>query len=78
MPAGISATLLLVLMAYVGWWYQRHLRARFYEMVSRIDEDFEGGPLKNDWVIEQDGGGRQEEERLENGGKDAVSQEREV
>ena len=37
MPAGISATVLLVLMTYVGWWHQQRLRARFFDFVSRID-----------------------------------------
>jgi hypothetical protein len=32
---------LLVLMTYIGWWYQRHIRAQFYDMVSRIDESDE-------------------------------------
>ncbi|KAK1753161.1 hypothetical protein QBC47DRAFT_387900 [Echria macrotheca] len=36
-PAGVVAATFMVLVAYLGWWYQQHLRARFHDLVSGID-----------------------------------------
>jgi hypothetical protein len=35
-------------MAYIGWWYQRHLRAQFLDMVSKIDNVNED-ELRENW-----------------------------
>ncbi|KAK1831886.1 hypothetical protein QBC39DRAFT_81494 [Podospora conica] len=36
-PAGIVGAVFLVVVAYVGWWYQRSLRLQFSDLVSRLD-----------------------------------------
>ncbi len=47
LPIGISATAFLAVVAYIGWWYQRHLRFQFRELVDRIDERHENVELVN-------------------------------
>jgi hypothetical protein len=42
MPAAISASVLLIVIAYIGWWYPRQLRAQFLDLVSKIDIINEG------------------------------------
>ncbi|OIW30196.1 hypothetical protein CONLIGDRAFT_702755 [Coniochaeta ligniaria NRRL 30616] len=37
LPAGITGTAFLVLVAYLGWWYQKTLRARFHGLIMKID-----------------------------------------
>jgi hypothetical protein len=37
-PMGGAASGFLGMVAYVAWWYQRRLRFRFAELVSRLDE----------------------------------------
>lgn len=41
-PTGVAGAVILVLIAFVGWWYQRSLLARFHTLVSRIDAVDEG------------------------------------
>jgi len=36
-PSGISATAFLIAATYLGWWYQRNLRAKFHNLVNRMD-----------------------------------------
>lgn len=38
---GTSAVAFLILISYVGWWYQRRLRYQFKTLVDRIDQDAE-------------------------------------
>lgn len=37
LPLGIVGAVFLVVVAYVGWWYQRSLRLQFRELVARLD-----------------------------------------
>ncbi|KAI9885547.1 MAG: mRNA splicing protein [Watsoniomyces obsoletus] len=37
-PIGGSATAFLAVVAYIGWWYQRHLRFQFRELVDQVDQ----------------------------------------
>lgn len=37
MPTGITAMVLLISLTYLGWWYQRRLRAQFHSLVRRIN-----------------------------------------
>ncbi|KAI1777469.1 hypothetical protein F4818DRAFT_410507 [Hypoxylon cercidicola] len=36
-PAGIVSVVFMIIVAYIGWWYQRSLRQRFRDLVERID-----------------------------------------
>ncbi|KAL7622010.1 hypothetical protein AAE478_007511 [Parahypoxylon ruwenzoriense] len=36
-PAGVVAVVFMVVVAYIGWWYQRSLRQRFHNLVTKID-----------------------------------------
>ncbi|KAF2476029.1 uncharacterized protein BDR25DRAFT_379698 [Lindgomyces ingoldianus] len=38
-PCGLSATAFLVAAAYIGWWYQRRLRAQFRDLVDNLGTD---------------------------------------
>ena len=38
LPLGGTATAFLGVVAYIGWWYQRHLRFQFKDLVHRLDE----------------------------------------
>ncbi|KAI1376894.1 hypothetical protein F4677DRAFT_77561 [Hypoxylon crocopeplum] len=37
LQCGVSVTIFLVVMTYIGWWYQRHLRVQFVSLVDKID-----------------------------------------
>ncbi|KAI0178746.1 hypothetical protein GGR52DRAFT_271009 [Hypoxylon sp. FL1284] len=36
-PAGIVSVVFMVVVVYIGWWYQRNLRQRFHDLVENID-----------------------------------------
>ncbi|KAI6091564.1 hypothetical protein F4821DRAFT_226394 [Hypoxylon rubiginosum] len=36
-PAGIVGVVFMIIVAYIGWWYQRSLRQRFHDLVEGID-----------------------------------------
>ncbi|KAI1766902.1 hypothetical protein GGR53DRAFT_527888 [Hypoxylon sp. FL1150] len=36
-PAGIAGVIFMIIVAYIGWWYQRSLRQRFHDLVEMID-----------------------------------------
>ena len=38
LPGGIAAGAFLFGMAYVGWWYQGHVQAQFFDLVEKIDK----------------------------------------
>ncbi|OTB09441.1 hypothetical protein M426DRAFT_79558 [Hypoxylon sp. CI-4A] len=40
-PAGVVSVVFMVIVAYIGWWYQRSLRHRFSDLVDKIDYVFE-------------------------------------
>jgi len=35
-PTGVTSIVLLIVVCYVGWWYQRHWRLRFNELIVKI------------------------------------------
>jgi hypothetical protein len=37
LPVGISATVFMLLITYIGWYYQRRLRGHFQSLVAKID-----------------------------------------
>jgi len=37
-PAGVAGTVFIAAIAYLGWWYQKHLRSRFHHLVERISD----------------------------------------
>ena len=37
LPSGMAATIFLVAVTWLGWWYQKNLRIYFTNIVSRID-----------------------------------------
>ncbi|KAI5861434.1 hypothetical protein GGS23DRAFT_606301 [Durotheca rogersii] len=42
-PAGIAAAVFMVVVAYMGWWYQKSLRERFRHLADSIDYVDESG-----------------------------------
>ncbi|KAI1478035.1 hypothetical protein F4774DRAFT_386704 [Daldinia eschscholtzii] len=36
-PAGVVSVVFMIIVAYIGWWYQRSLRQRYYDLVEKID-----------------------------------------
>ncbi|KAI0387380.1 hypothetical protein F5Y04DRAFT_3691 [Hypomontagnella monticulosa] len=36
-PAGVISVIFMIVVTYIGWWYQRSLRQRFHGLVSKID-----------------------------------------
>lgn len=37
LPIGVSATLFMILLTYIGWYYQRRLRGHFLSLIAKID-----------------------------------------
>jgi hypothetical protein len=37
-PAGVAGTVFIAAIAYLGWWYQKHLRSRFHHLVERMSD----------------------------------------
>lgn len=37
-PCGMAATGFLIVVTYLGWWYQRRLRAQFLDLACGIDQ----------------------------------------
>lgn len=37
LPAGAAATSFLCVISFVGWWYQRHLRFQFIQLINDLD-----------------------------------------
>ncbi|KAH0556923.1 hypothetical protein GP486_005291 [Trichoglossum hirsutum] len=46
LPTGITATVVLVVATYVGWWYQKHMKSKFYFLVDKLEGTADGVPLK--------------------------------
>ena len=36
LPTGVASIVVLIVVVYVGWWYQRHWRARFTQLISLL------------------------------------------
>lgn len=53
-PGGIVATAFLTFVAYLGWWYQRSLRARFHLLTTKIDHN--PRQVTRDSTVAVDGG----------------------
>ena len=48
---GIAATVFICMVSYVAWWYQRHLRWQFQDLVSRLDEKRDNNEyMMTNWV----------------------------
>ncbi|KAI9793854.1 MAG: hypothetical protein M1816_007106 [Peltula sp. TS41687] len=51
LPLGIAATAFLCAVAYVAWWYQRHLRLNFQELVDQLGKkNNEGDDMQLNWT----------------------------
>jgi len=37
LPTGIVSAVFMVVVAYIGWWFQRSLRLQFRDLASKID-----------------------------------------
>lgn len=39
LPTGVTSIVVLVLVCYIGWWYQRHWRMRFMKLIDALLKD---------------------------------------